>query len=84
MAVAIVKSPLSKMPFLKATRNGAVGAAPLDKGVQAKFKSLMGDGAPYNQVWGMTETTCIATMFYYPEMDTTGSVGRPIPCLEMK
>ncbi|KAI1921808.1 hypothetical protein LOZ12_002127 [Ophidiomyces ophidiicola] len=84
MAVAIVKSPLSKQPFLKNIRSGAVGAAPLDKGVQAQFRSLLGDGARYNQVWGMTETSCVATRFVWPEDDTTGSVGRPIPCLEMK
>lgn len=32
----------------------------------------------------MTETTCIATNFYYPEHDTTGSVGRPVPGIDMK
>ncbi|PGH07248.1 hypothetical protein AJ80_08034 [Polytolypa hystricis UAMH7299] len=84
MALAIVKSPFAKLPYLKKTKNGAVGAAPLDKTVQAKFLSLMGEGAPYTQVWGMTETSCIATMFYYPEHDDTGSVGRQVPSLEIK
>lgn len=84
MALAIVKSPLSKLPYLKKTKGGAAGAAPLDKEVQAKFQSLMSDGAPFTQVWGMTETSCVATMFFYPENDTTGSVGRQIPNLEMK
>jgi 4-coumarate--CoA ligase len=32
----------------------------------------------------MTETTCIATMFQYPEQDTTGSVGRALPGLDLK
>lgn len=32
----------------------------------------------------MTETTCIATMFPYPETDITGSVGRPNPGLDVK
>jgi acyl-CoA synthetase (AMP-forming)/AMP-acid ligase II len=32
----------------------------------------------------MTETSCIATVFYHPEGDDTGSVGRPIPNLDMK
>ena len=84
MALAIVKSPFAKLPYLKKVRNGSVGAAPLDKDVQAKFHSLMSDGATFTQVWGMTETTCIATMFFYPENDTTGSVGRQIPNLEIK
>lgn len=84
MAVGIVKSPLSKRPYLKATRAGSVGAAPLDKDVQAQFRSLLGPDATYNQVWGMTESSCIATKFSYPENDNTGSVGRPIPNLGMK
>ncbi|PGH09006.1 hypothetical protein AJ79_05801 [Helicocarpus griseus UAMH5409] len=84
MALGIVKSPLAKKPYLKKTKNGSVGAAPLDKDVQAAFRSMMGPGAPYTQVWGMTETTCVATMFNYPENDDTGSVGRPVPSLEMK
>lgn len=85
MAVAIVKSPLSKQqPFLKHVKSGSVGAAPLDKAVQAQFRALLGEGGRYTQVWGMTETSCIATRFLWPEDDTTGSVGRPIPCLEMK
>ena len=33
---------------------------------------------------GMTETSCIATNFYYPEHDITGSVGRPVPGIDMK
>jgi 4-coumarate--CoA ligase len=32
----------------------------------------------------MTETTCIASMFQYPEQDTTGSVGRVLPGLDAK
>lgn len=84
MALAIVKSPLSKFPYLKKAKGGAAGAAPLDKEVQAKFKSLLAEGATFTQVWGMTETSCIATMFFYPENDTTGSVGRQIPNLEIK
>ncbi|PGG98719.1 hypothetical protein GX51_06647 [Blastomyces parvus] len=84
MAVAIVKSPYAKKPYLKKTKKGAVGAAPLDKDVQAAFLSLMGPGATYTQVWGMTETTCVATKFAYPENDDTGSIGRPVASLEMK
>lgn len=79
-----MKSPYAKKAYLKKTRNGSVGAAPLDKDVQAAFRSLMGPGASYTQVWGMTETTCIATMFNYSEHDDTGSVGRPVASLEMR
>ncbi|KAK2756530.1 hypothetical protein FQN54_005423 [Arachnomyces sp. PD_36] len=84
MAVGIVKSPFAKLPYLKKVKSGTVGAAPLDKEVQGKFRALLSDGAPFTQVWGMTETTCVATIFYYPETDDTGSVGRQGPNLEMK
>jgi acyl-CoA synthetase (AMP-forming)/AMP-acid ligase II len=84
IVIAILMSPLSqKKPFLRKVRLAACGAAPLDKDVQARFRSLMGD-SPFNQVWGMTETSCVATMFRYPEHDDTGSVGRLIPNLEAK
>lgn len=32
----------------------------------------------------MTETTCVATQFPYHEADETGSVGRPLPGLDVK
>jgi acyl-CoA synthetase (AMP-forming)/AMP-acid ligase II len=85
IVIAILMSPLSQQrPFLKKTRLAACGAAPLDKGVQERFRSLMGDNAPFTQVWGMTETSCVATNFPYPEHDHTGSVGRLVPNLEAK
>lgn len=85
IVIAVLMSPLSqKHPFLKKVRLAVSGAAPLDKTVQARFRSLMEDGVPFTQVWGMTETSCIATMFPYPEHDDTGSVGRLVPNLEAK
>lgn len=85
IAIAILMSPIShKRPFLKNVRLAACGAAPLDKDVQARFRALMGNDAPFTQVWGMTETSCVATMFPFPEHDDTGSVGRQIPNLEAK
>lgn len=85
IVIAILMSPLSqKRPYLRKTKMAACGAAPLDKNVQARFRSLMGDDSPFTQVWGMTETSCVATMFPHPEHDDTGSVGRLIPNLEAK
>ncbi|KAK5795749.1 hypothetical protein VI817_005034 [Penicillium citrinum] len=70
IVIAILMSPLSqKRPFLRKVRLAACGAAPLDKDVQARFRSLMGDDSPFTQVW---------------EHDDTGSVGRLIPNLEAK
>lgn len=85
IVIAILMSPLSrKQPFLRNVRAAACGAAPLDKDLQAQLRSMIQDGAPFTQVWGMTETSCVATMFAYPEHDDTGSVGRLIPNLEAK
>lgn len=85
IVIAILMSPASrKRPFLRKVRLAACGAAPLDKDVQARFRELMADDGPFTQVWGMTETSCIATMFPFPEHDDTGSVGRLIPNLEAK
>lgn len=64
---------------LKTIRNAWAGSAPLDKGIQARLKEYMPPTTPFNQAWGMSETTCMATMFYYPEQDSTGSVGRLLP-----
>lgn len=83
--LAIVMSPFSRTrPFMKSIRNVMCGAAPLSKELQARLSQFLEPGVPFNQVWGMTETSCIATLFAYPEKDETGSVGRLIPNLEAK
>jgi acyl-CoA synthetase (AMP-forming)/AMP-acid ligase II len=85
MAIAILQSPFSRTrPFLHSIKSVNCGAAPLDKDVQARFRTLLKEGTPFTQVWGMTETCAIATMFTYPEDDDTGSVGRLIPNVEAK
>ncbi|KAJ5115502.1 hypothetical protein NUU61_001261 [Penicillium alfredii] len=85
IVIAILMSPLSQQqPFLRKVRLAVCGAAPLDKDAQARFRSLIADDAPFTQVWGMTETSCVATNFPYPEHDDTGSVGRLIPNMEAK
>ncbi|KAL4935932.1 hypothetical protein BDV06DRAFT_233843 [Aspergillus oleicola] len=85
IAIAILMNDLTHTrPFLKSARIATCGAAPLDKGVQARIQKLMGEGAPFTQVWGMTETSCIATRFPYPEGDESGSVGRLVGNVEAK
>ncbi len=69
---------------LKGLRNTWSGSAPLDKSIQARFKEYLSPDTPFNQAWGMSETTCLATWFYYPEQDFTGSVGRFIPNCDAK
>lgn len=72
-------NPLVVPDTFASLRNTWSGAAPLDKMLQARFKKLLRHDAPFNQCWGMSDTSCIATMYYYPDMDTTGGVGRFIP-----
>ena len=85
IVLAVVMSPFTRTrPFLKSVRYAGCGAAPLDKDLQARLLQLMNDDASFTQVWGMTESSCIATMFPHTERDDTGSVGRLIPNLEIK
>lgn len=85
IAVGILMSPHARTrPFLKKVKFAGCGAAPLGRDVQGKFHELMDKDAPMTQVWGMTETSCVAMRFKYPEHDDTGSVGRLIPNLEAK
>jgi 4-coumarate--CoA ligase len=79
MVIQIINSPLTEKYSLKSIRNSWVGAAPLAAEPQARYKALLRLDTPFNQVWGMSETSCIATMVHYPEHDPTGSVGRFLP-----
>lgn len=79
MVIQVINSPLTKKYTLASIRNSWVGAAPLAAEPQARYKALLRPDTPFNQVWGMSETSCIATMVHYPEHDPTGSVGRFLP-----
>ena len=83
ITIMAINSPLKDKYNLTASKLGSVGAAPLDKHPQARMQELLG-GKPLTQVWGMTETSCIATRLRYPSYDTTGSVGVPVPNLDVK
>ncbi|KAK5075376.1 hypothetical protein LTS08_001555 [Lithohypha guttulata] len=78
---------------LRSIRNGYTGAAPCSGHLQARFQQLLGRGATFTQVWGMTETTTMYTTVPDPiaractkgKLDTAwGSVGVPMPCLQAK
>lgn len=84
LVIAIINSPLSKKYSLRSVRSAQVGAAPLDAGSQRRLRELLAPDATFTQVWGMTETTSAITLFYYPEADDTGSVGRLMPNTDVK
>ncbi|OAL51592.1 acyl-CoA synthetase [Pyrenochaeta sp. DS3sAY3a] len=84
LVIAIINSPLTKKYSLKSVRSVGVGAAPLDAGSQRRLRELCAPDCKCTQVWGMTETTSAITLFYYPEADDSGSVGRLMPNTDIK
>lgn len=88
MVVAIVNAATQDESWvrrcLKSVISAVGGAAPLDAETQAKFQALLPETSVFTQLWAMTETTCKAAYFYYPEADKTASVGRFMPNLDVK
>ncbi|KAK5198122.1 hypothetical protein LTS13_000999 [Exophiala xenobiotica] len=84
VAVAMLKYPALHEYNLSTLKVIMCGAGPLDKEHQNALQKIIGPGAAFTQVWGMTETSCVASKLYYPERDDTGSVGRMMPNLDVK
>ncbi|KAG9235762.1 4-coumarate-CoA ligase-like protein [Amylocarpus encephaloides] len=84
IAIAIIMTPLNQKYSLKSVKDVAIGAAPLGRESQQRLKNLLAPGARVTQVWGMTEMTCVASMFNWPDDDDTGSVGRILPHCDAK
>ncbi|MCJ1277724.1 hypothetical protein MMC21_005538 [Puttea exsequens] len=83
MIIALLNSPLTKKENLRSLRYIWCGGSPLRSSTQAEFQALLVPEAKVTQVWGMTETGwCI--VFFWPEADSTGSVGRILPGMTMK
>src|SRR3954453_23505498 len=68
------------MRCLDRVRVSIVGAAPTPPEVMEFFAAI---GLPICEVWGMSETSAIATM-NPPEAPRFGTVGPPIPGVEIK
>lgn len=84
MVIVILNSGRASKEAFQSLRNAWSGSAPLDVSLQKRFKEYLRDDTPFNQVWGMSETSCIGAWLYYPEYDPTGSCGRPLPNLDIK
>lgn len=83
MIIAILMSPLTKSEDLQSLRFIWCGGSPLRSSTQADFQALLAPEAKVTQVWGMTETGwCI--VFFWPEGDDTGSIGRILPGMSIK
>ena len=59
IVVATIMAPITKKYDLTCVKSAVSGAAPLGKGPQIKFEALMGDGAPFTQVWGESLSLCL-------------------------
>jgi 4-coumarate--CoA ligase len=82
--LALPLSPAKKKYKFASVRSAWGGGAPLDASTQNVFDALLPDSSPFTQVWAMTETSCFASTFAYPESDTTASVGRFLPNIDVK
>ncbi|KAK4503611.1 hypothetical protein PRZ48_004526 [Zasmidium cellare] len=69
---------------LSSVQQAVAGAAPLSAETQARLQTLLPPTTPFTQLWAMTETACIASYFYPPLNDATGSVGTFLPNLDVK
>ncbi|KAL9037577.1 MAG: hypothetical protein Q9180_003643, partial [Flavoplaca navasiana] len=81
--IAMLTSSRTTKEDLLSLRSVYVAGSPLRSSTQKDFQSLLHADAVVTQVWGMTETGW-ATMFFWPESDDTGSVGRLIPSMHAK
>ena len=81
MVVMILNSGhnLVNQDTFASVRNLTSGAGPLDSALQRRFQKLLQPATAFTQAWGMSETTCVASIFFYPEQDFTGGVGRMLP-----
>ena len=84
IVLTVLASPITKRYDLTSVKSVLSGAASLGKVHQRQFEKLLAKDASFNQVWGMTETSCVAARFWYPENDQTGSIGRFTSNLDVK
>ena len=66
---------------LTGVRTAVCGAAPLDAGVAARFRALTGRAILIG--YGLTETAPVLTTTAVSDRDKSGSIGRPLPGVEL-
>ena len=67
---------------LKSLRIVGAGGAPMSAALEARVSQRL--GVPCTQGYGMTEVTAVLTLGMTPATMRAGSVGRPIPGLQMR
>jgi acyl-CoA synthetase (AMP-forming)/AMP-acid ligase II len=83
MLVYMLKCGIPLQEKLSSLRYIWNGSAPIDAETLNNFLDLLSPEAMIAGIWGMSETGA-QTAFRWFERDTTGSVGRIIPGVEMK
>ncbi|KAL8645856.1 MAG: hypothetical protein Q9210_006479 [Variospora velana] len=83
MLVAVLRSSSTRKQDLQSLRSVWIGGSPLRSSTQKDFKALLHPDTLVTQIWGMTEIGW-ATLFFWPENDSTGSVGRLVPGMSSK
>ena len=78
------KDPIFAQRCLRSVKAIVAGAGPLDAVTQRRLQAFLSPDASFTQLWAMTETSCKACYFFYPEKDDTGSVGRFMQNLDVK
>ncbi|KAJ9604741.1 hypothetical protein H2200_010855 [Cladophialophora chaetospira] len=84
VAVGVLNYPDVHKYSFESVKMALCGAGALSRENQAALQAILGAETSFTQVWGMTETSCVASKFYWPEKDDTGSVGRMMPGLDVK
>lgn len=80
------------MYSLRSVKNGYTGAAPCSPELLKRFQALLADHATMSQIWGMTETTSVATtvpsellkVAAAGKSDISATVGMALPTLVLK
>lgn len=80
----ILQSEMIQTHSLKSLRWAMTGGASLDLQSQKKFSSLMNRDGRLNPCYGMTELSCLAAAYPWPEEDQEGSIGYFLPNLLIK
>ncbi|MEU4687311.1 AMP-binding protein [Actinoplanes sp. NPDC023714] len=66
---------------LRSLRTAVCGAAPLPRGVAARFREMTGKSILIG--YGLTETAPVLTTTAVSHRDKSGSIGRPLPGVEL-
>ncbi|KAL2834167.1 hypothetical protein BJY01DRAFT_239193 [Aspergillus pseudoustus] len=82
--VSLLQSALIQKYSLSSLRWGMIGGAALNLVAQKTFTGLMNANGRINCCYGMTELSCIAATYPWPEEDDEGSIGYFLPNLEVK